>query len=909
MRFTARVRSWVRSVFRHVRLRREMDEELRFHIDAYLEDLVRAGVPPAEARRRAQIEFGSVDARKEECREALGLRVVDEVSGDLRYAWRQLRRSPGFTSVAVISLALGIGANTAIFSLMEAALWRSIPVHRPDQLRLFSWVSNFNHGGNGNGRINRTASGGYASAPFSYPVFQELQRQNDLFETIFGVKPLPWRVTAVVDGQAELLETVLVTANFYKGVGVQPALGRAIGVADASEASEAAAVISDSFWARRFGRDPSVIGKRISVDATPVTIVGVNPPEFTGIQPGASPDMFLPMRLQPIVSPWYEHGSVLADADFWWVLVFGRLKPGVGTAQAEAALDVVLRRAVQTLLPDRANVDPPRLKLLSGARGFDRLTENFSKPLLVLFSLVGVVLLIACANVANLLLARAATRQREISLRRALGAGRWRVARQLLTEGLALACLGGAAGILLGYWLRDSIPSLLATSWRPAPFQSAFNWRVVGFAVAATTATGILFSLAPAWQSARPEINAALKERGRLGLPRWSRGKPLAMCQAALSILLLIGAGLFARSLWNLASVRLGFQPDRLLLFELDPPRTRYPDAQRHAVLDQLHQRIAAVPGVERATLSSRRVLGGERGRLSVSSDIDRPQDQQQSAWFNDVGYDFFETMGMPILSGRSFNRRLDHQTSEHVAVVNQQFVREFFPGEQPVGELFWNGNRVLRIVGITGDARDRDLRTPFPPTFYRLYLQESPSQHRAMTFAVRTATDEASVMTAIRETVREIDSELPVFDVRTQTEQIAATASQDWLVVTLSTAFALLAVVLAAVGIYGIMANNVARRTNEIGIRIALGAGRERVLWMVLREAALVAAIGIAVGVAAAMMLTRYIQSMLFGVEPIDPPTIVFAVVLMLIVALLAGWLPARRASRLEPMVALRHE
>ncbi|MGH9158882.1 MAG: ABC transporter permease, partial [Vicinamibacteraceae bacterium] len=533
MTFAPRLRSWVRSVVRRVRLRREMDEELRFHLDTYVEDLVRAGVPPSDARRRAHIEFGSVDARKEECREALGLRLIDEVLGDLRYAWRQLRRSPAFTAVAVISLALGIGANTAIFSLMEAALWRSIPVHRPDELRLFSWISQFNHGGNGNGRIDRTAGGGYASAPFSYPVFQELQRQNDVFETVFGVKPSV-RVTAVIDGQAELLDSVLVTANFYEGVGVQPSLGRAIGVADASDASEAGAVISDGLWARRFGRHRSVIGKRISVNATPVTIVGVNPPEFTGIQPGAFPDIFLPMRLQPIVSPWYEHGSVLADADFWWVLVFGRLKPGVTAAQAEAALDVVLRRAVQTLLPDRAHRDPPRLKLLDGARGFDRLSEDFSKPLLVLFSLVGVVSLIACANVANLLLARAATRQREISLRRALGAGRWRIARQLLTEGLALACLGGAAGILLGYWLRDSIPSLLASSWTPAPFHAAFNWRVVGFAVAATTVTGILFSLAPAWRSTRLEINASLKETARVGvrLPRRSGGKPLAMCQA-----------------------------------------------------------------------------------------------------------------------------------------------------------------------------------------------------------------------------------------------------------------------------------------------------------------------------------------------------------------------------------------
>lgn len=904
------MRSWVRSVVRHVRLRREMDAELRFHIDAYVEDLVRAGVPPADARRRAHIEFGSVDARKEECREALGVRLIDELSGDLRYAWRQLRRSPAFTAVAVVSLALGIGANSATFSLMEAALWRSIPVHRPDQLRLFSWISGPRRVMNGiNGNMSDTAGSGSTSTSFSYPVFLALQRQNQLFETVFAFKSTG-RVTAVIDGNAELLDSVLVTTNFYKGVGVQPALGRALGGSDATDASEAAAVISDGLWARRFGRDRSVIGKRISVNTVPVTIVGVNPPQFSGIQPGAHPEIFLPIRLQPTVWPRGENASVLQDPDYWWVLVFGRLRPDVSTAQAESALDLVFQRAVRATLPDRSDRDLPRLALLNGARGLDRLSENFSRPLLVLFCLVGVVLLIACANVANLLLARAVTRQREISLRRALGASRWRVARQLLTEGIALACLGGTAGILLGYWMRDAIPTLLATSWRPGPFQAAFTWRVVGLSFAATTATGILFSLAPAWRSAHIEITAALKERVRvgMGLPRWWRRRPLAMCQSALSILLLIGAGLFTRTLWNLTSVSLGFQPDRVLLFALDPSRTRHPDAQRLAILEQLHERISAVPGVERATLLSDAVLAGGGSTTGVRLHASAPPDENRPARVNDVGYDFFETLGIPILHGRSFTR-LDRQTSQRVAVVNRQFVREFFPDKNPLGELFRNGDRVLRIVGIVGNAKYDQLDTPFPPTFYRFYLQESPNSHRAMTFAVRTRADRATVMAAIREAVRAIDPELPVFDVRTQNEQIAATISQERLFAVLSTAFALLAVILAAVGIYGVMANNVERRTNEIGIRIALGARRERVLWMILREAALLAAIGTAVGVAAAMMLTRYIQSMLFGVEPIDPPTIVSAVVLMLIVALLAGWLPARRAARLEPMVALRHE
>jgi predicted permease len=908
MKALARVRSWCRSAFRRSRLEQELDEERRFHIGRYVDDLRAAGVPAGEARRLAHVEFGAVEAHKEECREAVGLRLLDELAGDLRYAGRQLRRSPGFTTIAVLSLALAIGANAAIFSLMEAALWKTIRVRDPEQLRLFSWISGPNRVMNGiNGNMTRTVTGGSTSTSFSYPVFLELQRQNDVFESVFGFKPIG-RVTAVIDGEPELIAGELVSGNFFDGVGVRPLAGRPIAEADDTRGSEPVGVIGHGFWARRFGLDPAAIGKRIGINGVSVTIVGVNPPAFTGVEPGQAPDIFLPMQLQPVA--WQRRGDVLLNnADVWWVLVMGRLRPAISEANARTRLDAVLQRAVSASLPERADRDRPRLELLDGSRGLDELREDFLRPLVVLFSLVVVVLLIACANVANLLLARATNRQREISLRRALGATRWRVARQLLTEGLLLALIGGAAGVLLGYSMRNGIPNLLATSWQPGPLQAEFNGRVLGLSVAATLATGILFSLAPAWQSARVDISAALRGASRtvLGLPRWWHGKPLVALQICLSVLLLVAAGLFVRTLSNLAAVSLGFEPDRVLLFTIAPPRTRYPDERRSLLFDRIHQRVGEVPGIETATLSSDTLLAGGSSQTGIAVDLSRPE-ERRLAWVNDVGYDFFETMGIPILLGRGIGR-LDHAGSEPVAVVNQQFVRELFPGQNPLGKTFRNGQRVLRIVGVSADARYDRLRSPFPPTFYRPYLQDDGENLDAMTYEVRTAADQASVVAAIREAVRAIDADLPVFDVRTQDEQIEAGISQEKMFVALAGSFAAVALVLACIGIYGLMANSVARRTNEIGIRIALGAGRRGVLAMILREVLLLAAIGTAAGVATATGLSRYVESLLFGIEPADPLTIGGAVVLMCVIALLASWVPARRASRLEPMTALRHD
>jgi predicted permease len=920
----ARFRSWARAVLHRSKMEREMDAELRFHIEHRVEDLVRSGHAADDARRLALTEFGGIETRKDEMREAVGLRVLDELRADIVYALRMLRKAPAFTTVAVLSLALGIGANTAIFSLMEAALWKSIPTRSPETLRLLSWVSGPRRVMNGiNGNLSETATGGSTSTSFSYAAFLEFQRQDAVFETVFGFKPVT-QLTAVIDGQAEVLTGQLVSGRFYEGLGVVPIAGRPIIQADdVRDAPEAAALISDAFWSRRFGRDPAVLGKRIAVNQVPVTIIGVNPPGFVGLELGQDPDVFLPLSRQPaFLQRPGARVTWMDNPDVWWVYVVGRLTSGIAEVQAQTALDVVLQQTVRESLPDRTDRDQPHIALLSGARGFDELTEEFKQPLLILLTAVGMVLLIACANVANLLLARAAARQREISLRLAIGAGPWRIMRQLITEGLVLAAFGGAVGLLLGYWLRDSVPALLAPAWRPEPFQAEFNGRVLVLAAVTAIATGILFSLAPAWRSARIEVGSALKERGGTFLTdsRWSRSKVLVAVQICVSLVLLVGAGLFARTLVNLRSETLGFRPERILLFNLNPSGTSYPGDKRKALFDEIEQQIGRIPGVEAVSLSADPLVGqgsslttvgpadqsgqvGSQWRGQIPTDDPLLRD---SAWVNDVGPRFFETMGIPILRGRSFGPS-DRQNSPRVAVVSQQFVKKFLPSGDPVGQTFKNGDRLLQIIGISGDARYDRLRTPFPPTFYRLYLQEPGTNLGSMTFEVRTATSEGSVVSTIRNVVRSIDRNLPMFEIRTQTQQIDATLSQERLFVALTTALAALALALACIGIYGITANGVARRTNEIGIRIALGAQRRNVVEMIVGETVWLAGVGIVIGVLAATGLTRYIRATLYGVQPIDPLTISGAVAIMFAVALVAGWIPARRASRLEPMVALR--
>ena len=674
-------------------------------------------------------------------------------------------------------------------------------------------------------------------------------------------------------------------------------------------------MISYQYWTRRFARSPAVIGKTITLNAVPVTIIGVNPEYFTGIEPGANFEIWAPLNLPPAVYRYLQHGadfkaesehSFLDEQNAWLIPMLGRLKPGVSDSQAQSALNALFLAHVDANPGPLARFlrDPakrPRLLLQSAARGVDYLTERYDRLLLAVLSLAALVLLIACANVANLLLAKSAVRQREISLRLALGAGRWRIARQLLAEGLLLAFIAGAAGIIFGYWIRNAIPSLLATPWKPSPFETAFDPKVLMVSIAITFLTGILFSLAPMWQSRRVDVNEALKEgsRGTAGLSKLRIGRLLIVLQVALSIFLLVGAGLCVKTFTNLRNMPLGFRPKGVLLFSLDLPRLSHPAERIGALLLDLQERLSTIPGVASATFA------GSRGGISVGPVDQKPAQTFASyATFLDVGNRFFETMGIRILAGRAIDQH-DRPNSPRAAVVNEEFARRFFQNENPLGKTFHGSNdRTYQIVGTCADWRVDQFRDPIRPAFYRAWMQEPHAGN--INFELKIAGEEAGIVRHAGEVVRSIDPNLAIADVHTELQQIDNALSQERLLASLAAIFGALALLLASIGIYGVMAYAVARRTNEIGIRVALGAEPAGVAWMVLRDTLSLAAAGIAIGVPAVLGLSPVLDHFLapgwrnsfaYGLKPNDPLIIAAAALMLASVGLLAGYLPARRA------------
>ncbi len=931
IRLAAPVRSWIRVARDRQKLEAEMEFELSAHIEHRAADLIRSGLSPDEAARRARIEFGPALAHKEDMRAALGLRWPDELAADLRYAVRMLRKNPGFTAIAATSLALAIGANTTIFSVAKQVLYERLAVPHAANLRLLAWTGTEDHVAVHHvwGDWDELPGGRVASSAFSYPAYLQIRARSRALDGLFAFKDTNANTT--IRGEAQRARIEMVSGNYYADLNLRPQVGRAIEPSDdVSPGQGAIAVISDGMWERVFGRSLEVLGQVIRVSDTPLTIVGVNPRGFTGARNvKETPDIFAPLAMQPLLHPAtgplssnsHHPAEALENPDYWWVNIMGRARPGVSDAAAQAELDTQLAAIVCGTMPVRKGEDVPRLDLRDGSRGLFTQQRIFAKPMAVLMTLVGFVLLLACANIANLMLARGAQRQREMSVRLALGAGRGRILRQMLVESLLLAVLGGVGGLAVGYVGRNVIPRMTENAWQRSEFHVAFDWKVFAFTALITILTGILFGLAPALAAARAEVTHGLKETAQTMTRRRKgvSGHALAGLQIALATLLVGGAGLFLRTLAGLNAVNLGFRSDHLLLVDINPPERRYPNGADVALHQWLEQTIAAVPGVDSVTAAQVAYVSDDVSMTDFlpAGEAYKP-DGHQSEDFNVVGNRFFETLGIPIVAGRGFGSQ-DTATSPKVAVINQTLARKRFPGQNPVGMLFrteahdsdghanTNPDDWIRIVGISGDTRYSNLRDDPPAQFLMPYVQQKSVG--GMTFEIRTWLAPEALLPALRSVVRDADPDLPLVDLRTQDQQIDADLEQERLFVTLTSGFGVLALALASVGIYGVMSYSVAQRTNEIGIRLALGAEPERVRRMILGESGTLALIGVAAGLAAALVLARAVKSMLYGIAPYDPLTLSGSVALLMLVALAAVWIPARRAASVQPMQALRHE
>ena len=823
---------------------------------------------------------------------------------DIRHAARSLRKAPGFLAVVILTLGLGIGANTAIFSLMDQVLLRPLPVHDPAGLVLLDGPGAFQ---------GRTMN----AMTFSYPMYQDFRDRNDVFSGVLARFPLS--MTIVWRGASERAKGELVSGNYFEVLGVGPALGRVFNAADdQTPGAHPVAILSHGYWQRRFGGDPSVLNQTITVNGHPLTIVGVSARGFSGVQVGQAADVVVPLMMKAQMTPTWND---LDNRRSRWLTVMARLKPGVSRTQSEAAMNVIYRQINEQEIKDipngsesfRKRFVSKHLDVLPGQRGLSDLRREFSTPLIVLMSMVGVVLLIACANVANLLLARTTARQKEISLRLALGAGRARIVRQQLVESGILAAAGTMVGLLLAWWTGGLLLAALPGDPAARNLSADPDLRVAGFALVVGVLTAMVFGIVPALQAMRTGVSSALKEESGsvAGGGRQARLRRLLVVgQVGLSMLLLAGAGLFARSLLNLKTLDPGFRVDRLFVFSVDPSLSGYDGDRLTALYRRMQEELTSAPGVRSVSMSETGALAGNDWSMTVRVDgYQAKEGEDMNPSVDGVGPRYFETMGIPLVAGREFTER-DVKGAPRVAVINETMAKYFFNGSNPIGRRFGFGRdkgTEIEIVGVVKDVRSLELRDQAPRFLYIPYAQDDNVTQ--LTYYVRAAQAGGSTAGGIRQVVRRLDANLPIFDMKTMAVQVDESLFVERMVAALSVAFGALATLLAAIGLYGVMSYAVARRTREIGIRMALGAERGRVLWLVLREVAVMSAAGILGGLGAALWLTRQVQSQLFGLSPNDPVTLTVATILLAFVAITAGYIPARRATTIDPMIALRSE
>ncbi len=829
---------------------------------------------------------------------------------DIRYGLRILMKKPAFTLIAVLSLALGIGANTAIFSLLDAVLIKSLPVQQPDQLVLFGK-------GRNQGMSNSFPDG--STDLFSYPFYRRAEQHTEVFSGVASLLSIPWNVHGFVNSSNDIeqMQVQLVSGSYFPVLGVNAGLGRVLTAADdQNPGGHPVTVVSHGWWQKRLGGNPSAVGKTITIDDIAYTIVGVAPKEFFGTTVGNAPDLWIPLAMEKQMPP--MHWDARNDEDLQSLFLIGRLKNGVSAEQANAVVNLLFKQWLES----RPSKQPPAAKLQKiqkanieltpMSRGLSLLREQFSLSLKVLMGVVALVLLIASANVANLLLAHGTARSREFAVRLAVGAGRMRLVRQLFTESALLALLGGVAGVGLAWWGSRLLLVMASDGPQTLPIDITPNLRVLGFTIGVSLLCAIIFGTVPALRASRIEPNTSLKGGKTTALTalRNPLGKTLVIAQVALSLLLLVGAGLFVRTLINLQSIASGFNEENVMLLQVDTSATGYnsDDPRLPGLLREAEDKVKAIPGVQTASFAFFTFNQGSWDTIAHTSEPNSLEGEARSIRNNIVGPDYFAAMGIPFVMGRSFEPQ-DMDKSQKVAVISESMAQRFFPNGSPLGKRFGNGRESpedIEVIGVVKDAKYESLTEQFKPMAYYPYSQFPDVLGNLV---VRFSGSANSVVPQIRQTLKQVNRNLPVDDVVSLSDHIGRSLVQQKLVARLASFFGLLALLLACVGLYGVMSYGVARRTNEIGIRMALGARGGSVLWLVLREALTLVVIGLVVGVLASLAVTKTAASLLYELKPNDPLTIALATLVLAVVAAVAGYIPARRAARVDPMIALREE